>query len=95
MLWELGGATNYRCNVRILMKKSLIYRWGKKNSTHLHLLIKVAIHLIYATAPASLTAQNQRLFLPAFGPEGLILQQVSSAMPTECASESVLCIQSR
>lgn len=67
----------------------------KKKSTHLHLLIKVAIHLIYATALASLTAQNQRLFLPAFGPEGLILQQVSSAMPTECASGSVLCIQSR
>lgn len=62
------------------MEKCLTYRtgWGGVwNSTHLHLLIKVAIHLIYATAPASLTAQNQRLFFPAFGPKGLILQQVS------------------
>lgn len=52
----------------------------KKKKKHLNTFAPAnqgAIHLIYATAPASLTAQNQRLLLPAFGPKGPILQQVS------------------
>lgn len=59
------------------MAKRLIYRWRRKKSHPFAPANQGAIHLIYATAPASLTAQNQRLFLPALGPKGPILQQVS------------------